>query len=70
MLALEHMPDGLACKKPGHSEFQCVERNALESGGIQRSRALLIGVIILEFIALIVLDAPQRARVHLVQDHA
>ena len=34
------------------------------------SRSLLIGVIILETVALVVLDAPQRRGIHLVQDHA
>ena len=43
---------------------------ALNLGWPEVSRSLLIAVIGVEPIALIVLDAPQRRGIHLVQDHA
>src|SRR5436190_10746352 len=70
MRALEYAsPYGPACKCRAIRHSSAWSETRWNSGHPKGSRSLLIGVIILEPIALIVLDAPQRSGVHLVQDH-
>lgn len=61
---LNTLPCRLRLQEPSHPASQRVEGKHRDSGTPEGSRSLLIGVVILEPVAFIVLDAPQRTGIY------